>query len=1178
MRLKKLDIQGFKTFVEPVSFNFEYPIVAIIGPNGSGKSNIVDAVKWCMGEQSAKQLRANEMSDLIFNGSEHRKAVGMVEVSLTFSNNSISIPSPYDEFSEITVTRRMYKGEESEYYLNKDQKRLKDILEFLMDIGISSKAFSIIEQGQIGEIIDAKPEMRRYVIEEAAGILKYKNRKKIALDKIELTRANIARISDLLTEIKRQLNQVNKQVKIAQEYKALKDEYKQLDLSLLKSKYVTFVSQLGEKKAHLEKTRFELAKLMSQVSVRYTDYNRFKKRLDDQTISIAEKQNSVNVLTSEAMVLQEKIESSKRIKDTLLQENERIRSSEEELKKELVYLAEQLTFLEKALEEEKKQFDSIIQTQNVYEEEKNNLIEQINVAREKIEEERDNEFNRVKKITELENQIISAEHDLESITHRIEKIHHDRAVVEQKIDVLKKDKDGLNAQQRDLNIKLSNTQAYISKLNEQISALDKEIEKLTAIIEETQRSQEGMRSRYATLDDLRKNMDGYSEGTRYIIKQSEQFHIDKVIADYIDVKSGYELAVQTVLGDIVQAMVVPDYKTADEVVEMLRKEDKGRAVLIIRDHFKPVDVDGTSKQAVTSLLDVIEVKDKDILPVFQTLFYNVYIVTSLKEAYDLSKQGYIAVTTSGDIVKPGVVFGGAEGAIKDGIIERRKELENLKKELEDVSRLLHGYEENKTKLLDELVKYRSELTAQGNIIHEVEKQQANISTRLMSIEEQINNYETAIISYNMEEDEIKKSSSELLEEISDLKQKKAIYEEDKGTRADIVDSLRNTLAELESMLEEKKNAISEKTANLAAFKERLNAKHAEINRIRGEQDNINRRIASLQQQFYDNQKRLETIEQDIVSASGRLAGINQDIQQKRDAIIDAKTAYDKEFNEYTTIEKEIKQIEKDIEKLKEQESSLAIEVSQLTMQSDYVKNTARDKYGIELDQYEVQLLNENDVKPTEERLSLLSEKIAKMGDVNVGAIAEYEELQKRVEFYEKHKQDLEQAIEDLKKVINSINRESRKLFREVFDKVNENFKRVIPKLFDGGRGELILTDEQDLLESGMEIVIQPLGKRLQNINLLSGGEKALAAVALLISIFMVKPSPFALLDEIDAPLDDASVGRLNNIIKELSEKSQFILITHNKKTIEIADVIYGVTMEEPGVSKIISVKLQGEAV
>ena len=1176
MQLKKLEIQGFKTFVDPVSFNFGFPIVAIVGPNGSGKSNIVDAVKWCMGEQSARQLRANQMSDLIFNGSEHRKSIGMTEVSLFFTSNGIGSAMPDDSYSEAVVARRMYRGEESEYYLNKDTRRLKDILEFLMDIGISSKAFSIIEQGQISEIIDAKPEMRRYVIEDAAGILKYKNRKKVALDKIELTKANIGRIADLLSEIKRQLNQVNKQVKIAQDYKALKDEYRTLELRLFKTEYAEFTAQLEEKKARLETTRFDLAKLTSRSSSRYTDQQRFKERLDSQAAEISGKQDRINALTAEAMVLQEKIESSKKLKQTLQQENERIQSSEEELKREQASFTRQLAALEEKSEEDKKGLHAIEETLKLYEQEKNDLGEQINEVKDRIEEERNNDFNRVRKITEIDNQIVSAEHDFENITHRLEKIQHDRTAIETKISGLKAEKEAFGNQEKENADHLADRDRKAAVLKEQLAAADGTLSSLSDRIGTANKAYEGLRSRYSTLEDLRKNLDGYSEGTRYVIRQSEQFNISKVAADYIEVKPGYELAVQAVLGDIVQAVVVPDPDTAGSVIDVLRKLDKGRAAFIVTSWFQSA---GTGRrEGLVPLLDSIEIKDADLVPVFQSLFKNVYVVQSLKDAYSVAEQGSTAVTMTGDVVKSGIVYGGSEGTIKGGILDRRSELERLKTEIVEMSAALNRYDDERSKLSAARDAYRSELAGHERAGQEIDKQQANIRAKLQSLEDQLGNYESALLTLHMEEEEIKVNTSELLEEVSDLKQKKAIYEEDKGAKANIADGLRNTLAELESMLESKKDAISASNANLAAFKERLNAKYAEIKRIKSEQEDKSRRLVSLKQEASNNSSRLETLNQESVAAAGRLAGLNQDIQQKQDALVDARTAYDREYKEYSDIEQEIKMLEKEISSIKAAESALAIEVSQLSMKADYTRDTARDKYTVEIEHYEGALIEKDDVQPGRDRLALLSEKIAKMGDVNVGAIAEFEELQKRVEFYEKHKQDLEQAIDNLKKVINSINKESRKLFREIFDQVNENFKKVIPKLFEGGKGELILTDEQDLLESGMEIVIQPMGKRLQNINLLSGGEKALSAIALLISVFMVKPSPFALLDEIDAPLDDASVGKLNNIIKELSTKSQFLLITHNKRSIEIADVIYGITMEEPGVSKIISMKLQKEAV
>lgn len=1174
MQLKRLEIQGFKTFVEPVSFNFEYPIIAIVGPNGSGKSNIVDAVKWCMGEQSTRQLRANQMADLIFNGSEHRKSTGMADVSLVFSNDNADASSSYASFSELVVTRRMYRGQESEYYLNKDSRRLRDILEFLMDIGISSKAFSIIEQGQIGEIIDAKPEMRRYVIEDAAGILKYKSRKKLALDKIELTKANIARITDLLSEIKRQLNQVNKQVRVAQEYKSLKEQYRGLDLGILKTEYSEFASMLSDRKARLEQIRFELAKLTSRVTARYTDQQRFKDRLDKQSADITDRQNKINSLSSESMLLKEKIESSHRLRETLEKQNERIHINIDELIKREAYLKDHIETESRTLEDEQKELNSLNETLKVYEGEKNTLAERVNSIKDKIEEERNNEFSRVRKITEIDNQIISIEHDLENAAHRMEKIEHDTAFIEQKIGVLRDEKNGLEKQESSNAAAIKENDARRASADEQLAVLAQEMGVLTDRMEQTKKTYESTRSRYATLEDLRKNFDGYSDGTRFVLKQTDRFSIDKVVADYVNVKPGYELAVQAMLGDIIQGLVVSDYKAAGDIIDALRQQDKGRAVFVVKSGFQQAHRETVHNGM--PLLGVLDVKDSALLPVFQSLLDNVSIAQSLKEAVALADGGATAVTLTGDVVKPGVIYGGSEGAIQGGILDRRSELERLRQEVDTLSDKLKQHEIDKTDKTLRMNTLNIELSKHRNDRQELEKQQSNIWTKIQNIDVQLNDLDKSLLTLKMEAEELKSNTSALYEEASDLRQKKALHEEDKGANASVIDELKNGLIDIEAQLESKKDAISASNVHSAGFKERLNAKSYDIKRMQTEYEGIQGQIASLKQESGKNSTTIEKMEQDAVAAGGRLAGINEDIQRIQNAIDDAKIFYDKEFKESSDMEHEIKQLEKDIVSMKDNESALAIESSEFTMKAGYCNDTAKDKYGVGLDQYEAGIIGEDEMAGSRDRLAALSEKIARMGDVNVGAISEHEELQKRVDFYEKHTQDLEKAIDDLKKVIQSINRESRKLFREVFDRVNENFKKVVPKLFEGGKGELILTDEQDLLESGMEIVIQPQGKRLQNINLLSGGEKALSAVALLISVFMVKPSPFALLDEIDAPLDDASVSKLNNLIKELSVNSQFLLITHNKRTIEIADVIYGVTMEEPGVSKIISVKLQRE--
>ncbi len=1174
MQLKRLEIQGFKTFVEPVRFNFEYPIVAIVGPNGSGKSNIVDAVKWCMGEQSTRQLRANQMADLIFNGSEHRKSTGMADVSLIFSSNGAGEASSYASFSEVAVTRRMFRGQESEYYLNKDAKRLRDVLEFLMDIGISAKAFSIIEQGQIGEIIDAKPEVRRYVIEDAAGILKYKSRKKLALDKIELTRANVARISDLLSEIKRQLSQVNKQVKVAQEYKSLKEEYRSLDLGILKTEYERFVSTLAEKKATLEQARFEAAKLSSRAASRYADQQRFKDRLDRQWADITEKQNRSNSLSSETMLLQEKIESSKKLREELQIQNERNRMFRDELVGKEASLKEQIAVEVGRLDEEQREVRSLNETLNEYENGKSGLVERIDSIKKKIEEERDNEFSRARTIAQIDNQIVSIEHDLENTAHRIEKLSHDSAQVGQKMAVMGEEKESLGKQESRDALRIKEAGDYATLAGEQLAVLEGEQLALTETLEQAKKAYESTRSRHSTLTDLMKNLEGYSDGARFVLKQTDLFHIDRVVADYMDVKSGYELAVQAVLGDIVQGLVVQDHRTAEEIIDVLRTQDKGRAVFLVRSDFQ--ETQRVTEHHGIPALDVVDVRDSALQPVFRALLENVSIVPSLKDATAVTDAGGIAVTMAGDIVKPGIIYGGSEGAIRGGILDRRSELERLELEISGLSEKIGKYEAERADRAGKISALNLKLAEYNDVKQELEKQQSSIRTRLQNIEEQIGDNEKSLLTLRMEEEELKKSTAELYEEAGDLREKRAVYEEDKGTNASVMDGLKNELSDAESLLEDRKDAIAVCNAKVAGAKERLSARSSDIKRMHTEHEGVTGQISSLEREYEGNSGRIRTMEEEAVAAGGSLAAMSEEIQRIQGAINDAKVFYDKELKESTDIEQEIKQLEKDASVLKERESGLAVEVSELTMKSGYCNDTSKDKYGANLEQHEAGLLSEEAMAQGRERLALLSERIARMGDVNVGAINEHEELQGRVDFYEKHRQDLEKAIEDLKKVIQSINKESRKLFREVFDKVNENFKKVVPKLFEGGKGELILTDEQDLLESGMEIVIQPQGKRLQNISLLSGGEKALSAVALLISVFMVRPSPFALLDEIDAPLDDASVSKLNALIKELSAHTQFILITHNKRSIEIADVIYGITMEEPGVSKILSVKLQKE--
>lgn len=975
MQIKKVELIGFKSFVDPTVVDFDSPLVGIVGPNGCGKSNIVDAIRWVMGEMSAKSLRGRAMEDVIFNGSESRPAVGMAEVSLTFSTEDGVVPTEYSGFSEITITRRLFRSGESEYLINKVPCRLRDIIDLFLGTGVGHRAYSVIEQGRIDFAINAKPEDRRLLIEEAAGVSKFKARKEGALRKMEGAEQNLARLKDILAEVNRQINSLDRQVQKAQRYQELKKELKELELKLAGADFLEASKEQGELESLLSDWSRRETTAQSQLATVETEREQLRLQLAQQDRTVGD--------------LQEKIfEVSSRLK----------------------LLEAQATFREREierLEEEKVKADEIVREG----EGSASALAQIEAALAEI----------------LRNQ--TAQDEMEKLKEAITSLRRRKETLEQDLQI----------RREELGFK---------------------------------------RSRLKSLIDLERNFEGYEEGVRSILKARKEGTrpggIMGVVADFVDAPPEYELAVSAALGEKLQYVIVKSHEEGVEAVSYLKEQATGRST------FLPLDLRETEEEpfpyrqdgVVGPLLNLVRLKE-EYVRVGNYLLGDVVLVKSLEDALSIWRSNghkKTLVTLEGDVVDPcGAVSGGSAGFPGKLLLEKKREIKGLRNEVAELE---------------------GEIGLKEDSVSQFE---GSLSERSLALE--------------------------------DLQQKGHEQDLQKVRLENECEALRRELARVREAQELRQQA-----------EEKLKTLREEKGRESWEKETLQKELADLTLQSETGRKEYQELAARLEAAEINTRGLHKEYDLARSHTGDLRVT--------------LSRIEGDLRHLEQQ---------------------VFEKYSVALRE---STLLEGEVaidRPREEQQQAeLKAKVEKLGDVNLATLSECEGLRTRQEFLTRQLQDLEEAIRGLKKAVHRIDQTTRQRFEETFALVNERFQALFPRLFSGGRAELRLTEGDGIC--GVDLFVQPPGKRLSHIGLLSGGEKAMSAVAFVFSIYLVKPSPFCILDEVDAPLDDVNIDRFHKLLSEMLLRSQFILITHNRRTMEQCHCLYGVTMEEAGVSKLVSVR------
>ncbi|MBI3753074.1 MAG: chromosome segregation protein SMC [Deltaproteobacteria bacterium] len=1188
MKIKRLEIHGFKSFVDKTSLVFPKGVTSIVGPNGCGKSNIVDAIRWVLGEQNARHLRGKLMEDIIFNGSESRKPIGMAEAVLTLSNEEGIAPAAYVNFTEIEIARRLYRSGESEYYINKVQCRLKDVVDLFTDTGIGTRAYSIIEQGQVGWLVNAKPDERRVLFEEAAGINKYKSRKDAALRRLEATRQNLTRVNDIIGEVKRQMNSLNRQAKKAERYKVMREELKGLELYLAFEEY----KALKEKKSETEKRlsalkekELELSTAMLQKQSGLEDVRRRYLEEENDLKAIRQKAFEINSLVQdkekELQVCDLRIDELKRNEKRLLKEIEELKNQTESVGIEINELNRVSHELTLAVESEGAR---LLNEENALKDVERRSQES-EVRSQGLRKRKDDIGN---KAVQIRNNIAGYLKDEERLNLAIGRFLREKEELDSKISdfglriaELKNRKEAIEKGKYDIEKTQELTAAQLKELEARIALQENELNGFKEGLTQTS-------SRLHTLRELEKNMEGFEDGVRAIVLDKKEgsgvkgqgSEIHGLVADVIETSAQYEKAVEAVLGKRLQYVIVESHEEGVEAVEYLKRQAKGRGSFIPLHGARLSEYTAEESSPypdTTALISHIRVKE-GYSPIARYLLGDVFLVKDLNRGIALWKSNGLDktfVTPDGDMIdRHGVIAGGYSNGKDGGILQKKREIKGLTVVVADLEKVILKTEEEIKTLKHEAEANRRNLDGLKKDSHSKEIELVNIGGELKRdeaegerIRERLKALNSEIQEAGKELEGIAVKKNQLLKDRESAETELKEMETALQIAADEVSEIYRKKDELSGIVTAIKVQLASSGERLESVKAQMRGKESFLadigNRIRGKQDEI-------------EGGRAERGEQE-----GRAAKIKEAVEGSlkiMDSIRKEEVLQEERINQTVTeanrLEEALNGIKKNMAGLQEEANAINLALKDIELNTGRIIERMAERYGAALDDYvpseEAAAL---DKEARAARMNELREKITELGEVSLGAIEEYKELETRHQFLLDQQTDLNSSVETLHKAINRINRTTRQRFKETFDAINLKFQEVFPEFFQGGKAELRLVDEGDLLESGIEIVAQPPGKRLQSISLLSGGEKALTATSLIFSIFLIKPSPFCLLDEVDAPLDDANIDRFNGFLKEMAKKSQFILITHNKRTMEIADTLFGVTMEEAGVSKIVSVRL-----
>ena len=1180
MYLSKLELLGFKSFPLKTKIFFDQGMTAIVGPNGCGKTNIVDAIRWVLGEQKTSVLRGDKMEEVIFHGTAELKPLGMAEVSLTLDNREGILPI---EYSEVSIARRLYRSGESEYLINKNPCRLKDIIDLFLDTGMGAHTYSVLQREMIDIILSDQAEERRFLFEEASGISKYKNRKKAAQRKLEATKNDLLRITDIMQEVERQVNSLKRQSQKGERFKKYKEELKELEIKLAGFDLKKFwhseqsleqsLKDLEEKRKKLSEVTKEkedqLKSLKAQLLEMEKEHYSLQKEKDELSQRTYQLEREKSISSEREANLKELVAKAKEQKENLklrlLEMNEEEKGKEKSLQEfyEKLKLKEKdNTDLESELKAKEEEYQKAEAGHGAIDKD----LEEIEAKENQIQMEMQNLQVQLKEAEKDNTQCCQEEKSLS------EKLSSNSEEIENLLSSLQKDKDEMDSQTKEktfLEEKVKSFESTLEKLNlEKVrveSALDSQKEHLR-LLNEMILSYQSHQSGTGSLSDQKENLPGIMDS----------------VANLFTADDKYAKAIQTLLGESLNFIVCKDTDSATKGIEYLRENKKGKVTFIILDKFKDLKLTRPELKGPNPSTrwanEVIECQE-EFKPLMNFLLGRVLIVPSFEDALKFSSgenPDLTLVSLNGEVVKEGrmISFGEKEGFFLE---EKEKESDTCQKKIKDLETRLKKVKEEKDKTETE-----------KNRISEV---LADDEEKLKALLERLQEKELRSSQLKIEKDQMEKRLEEVKvqkEEIErrmnqlriDLKEKNERYSILKKEKEKIVLNKKNSEKRLRE-LEESKDKIHQELNELRIKMVTIQGKTEQIK-------NDKKRLGELFSEIENNIKLKEEDTKGWVNKIQVIAQKKEQVEEELKKVLEFKESKNRTFdskayikNDYTekvnNVEDELKELRNQKDKYQEENHSLEMEKLKISNDIQRLKEKIWEDYQVDITK--LSLPKEEEKNKTDEmvkRRDFLKERIEGMGPVNLLAVDEYRSQKQRLDFLNEQYLDLVNARESLNSAILTINKTARKLFEETFDKIKINFQKIFSELFQGGDADLWLEDESDPLESNIGISASPRGKKLLSLDQLSGGERALVAISLLFGIYLVKPSPFCILDEVDAPLDDANLLRFLKLIKNFSSHTQFIIITHNKLSMEASDVLYGVTMQKPGVSKLVSVRLEKE--
>ncbi|MEI2468366.1 chromosome segregation protein SMC [Peribacillus frigoritolerans] len=1179
MFLKRLDVVGFKSFAEKISIDFVPGVTAVVGPNGSGKSNVTDAVRWVLGEQSAKSLRGAKMEDIIFSGSDTRKALNFAEVSLTLDNETNSLPI---DFHEVSVTRRVYRSGESEFFINNQGCRLKDIIDLFMDSGLGREAFSIISQGKVEEILSSKAEERRVIFEEAAGVLKYKTRKRKAESKLTETQDNLNRVHDILHELEGQVEPLKIQSSLAKEFLAKKDELEQIEVALT----VYEIEELYEKWEKLSQELEKHNEMEQQMAGKLQDREAHLKKLRD---SLATLETSINGLQEILLNASEELEKLEGRKEVLKERKKNAAQNKSQLEKAIVEGEAAVERLSLQKERETEILHALnLEVKGISEtlHEKQKSLGLFNSDIEAVIEAKKSDY------IEWLNKQASAKNEKQYLLQQLAQQEHKNAKLDMENEKFLTERMDITAKKMEYSQLMDN---MTKQLEEHVTYFRNQQNKLNAAKDTYQKQETTLykayqflqqaKSRKELLEEMEDDYAGFFQGVKEVLKAKETLRgIEGAVAELIKVPKEYETAIETALGGAMQHVVVEREEHAREAISFLKKNRYGRATFLPLSVIKAREISANQLSMLKSHSafvgtgsSLIQYDDRHAA-IAENLLGTVIITTDLKGANDLAKMmqhRFRFVTLEGDIVNPGgSMTGGALKQKTTSLLSRKTELEELQQKLAAMEVKTNQLEKQVKQLkvdvgvqeqtLEQTRKTGERLRLQEQTLkgelREVELQERNVNERLHLYDLDKNSY--------LEEQQQKTARLEELEEllesckseidgldrlISEMTEQKQSQQSSKESLAEETNELRVMLASKRGQLQNQKEKMERIESDLSKESSRLAENKDDLGLLTNEMTDSSSGEESLE----------DMAQQKLLDKNGAIKGITIKKQEKNELLMEVETL-ELSLKEENRLYRGIVEVMKDEE----------VKLTRLDVELENRLDHLREEYTLSFEGAKEQYPLMMPAEEAQKRVKLIKLAIEELGTVNLGAIDEYARVAERYEFLLSQKEDLQQAKDTLFQVIDEMDDEMKRRFADTFYSIRKEFEQVFKALFGGGRAELKLTNPDDLLNTGVDIIAQPPGKKLQNLSLLSGGERALTAIALLFSILKVRPVPFCILDEVEAALDEANVVRFSQFLRKFSRETQFIVITHRKGTMEEADVLYGITMQESGVSKLVSVRME----